>query len=126
MTYLWMAVKIKGYIVFMVIVKEVVKAEKRQGGIFVKSLVVCVDAREFTPLLEHNKHFLVWCKMATPSPRKFQEKIALLQQKEAEAKIAYDNIMNEVQGLRMHVRGHLLTGEKGSEEGHVVFPRCTP
>ncbi|MPC14096.1 hypothetical protein E2C01_006849 [Portunus trituberculatus] len=39
--------------------------------------------------------------MATPSPRKFQEKIALLQQREAEGKIAYDTIMNEVQGLRL-------------------------
>ena len=59
---------------------------------------------EFRTLLEHNKHFLVWCKMATPSPRKFQEKIALLQQREAEGKIAYDTIMNEVQGLRLLVR----------------------
>lgn len=35
--------------------------------------------------------------MATP--RKFQEKIALLQQKEAEGKMEYDQIMNEVHEL---------------------------
>ncbi|KAK8737568.1 hypothetical protein OTU49_004540, partial [Cherax quadricarinatus] len=39
------------------------------------------------------------CKMATPSPRKFQEKIALLQQREAEGKLEYEQIMTEVQGL---------------------------
>ncbi|KAG7161724.1 CREB-regulated transcription coactivator 1-like, partial [Homarus americanus] len=37
--------------------------------------------------------------MATPSPRKFQEKIALLQQREAEGKLEYEQIMTEVQGL---------------------------
>lgn len=41
--------------------------------------------------------FLLQCKMATP--RKFQEKIALLQQKEAEGKMEYDQIMNEVHEL---------------------------
>ena len=42
--------------------------------------------------------------MATPNPRKFQEKIALLQQKEAEGQKAYDKIMSEVQELRLLVR----------------------
>ncbi|XP_068228676.1 CREB-regulated transcription coactivator 1-like isoform X2 [Palaemon carinicauda] len=37
--------------------------------------------------------------MATPSPRKFQEKIALLQQRELEGKIEFEQIMTDVQGL---------------------------
>lgn len=40
-----------------------------------------------------------WCKMATQTPRKFQEKIALLQQREAESKEDFERIMNEVQTL---------------------------
>lgn len=44
----------------------------------------------------------------------------MLQQKEAEGKIAYENIMSEVQGLRMHVRGSCITvrgGVRAGEEG---------
>ncbi|KAK7082796.1 hypothetical protein SK128_005268 [Halocaridina rubra] len=37
--------------------------------------------------------------MATPSPRKFQEKIALIEQRNAEGKSEFEQIMNEVQGL---------------------------
>lgn len=37
--------------------------------------------------------------MATQTPRKFQEKIALLQQREAESKEDFERIMNEVQTL---------------------------
>ncbi|CAL4165526.1 unnamed protein product, partial [Meganyctiphanes norvegica] len=55
-------------------------------------------------------------KMATPSPRKFTEKIAILHQKEVEGTSDFDQIMAEVKNIT--ARGRPVQPQEYHHHGH--------